>query len=130
MEWKLSRNDPQKAKEFFERKMTFSLGPVELQYYQEQKVPMNIIDVRHAEDYEKGHVPGAISLPEEKWQSLKSLSRDKPNIVYCYSVVCHLAAKAAVYFAKNGYNVMELDGGFRSWKKSGLKTEERALAHR
>ncbi|MBI5241615.1 MAG: rhodanese-like domain-containing protein [Elusimicrobia bacterium] len=130
MNWTLTRNDPTKAKEFFEKKMTYTLGPVEVHYYQDQKVPMNIIDVRRAQDYEKGHVPGAVNLPEEKWETLKGLSQDKPNIVYCYSVVCHLAAKAAVYFAGRGYSVMEMDGGFTSWKENGLEIEKTALAQR
>lgn len=130
MQWKLTSNAPGKAKEFFERKMTYTLGPVEVQYYQEENVPMNIIDVRRTQDYEKGHVPGAISLPEEKWETLKGLSKEKPNIVYCYSVVCHLAAKACAYFAGQGFSVMEMDGGFLSWKENGLRIEESILAQR
>lgn len=128
MQWKLTRNDPVQAKEFFEKKMTFTLGPVEVHYDQEDNVPMNIIDVRRAQDYEKGHVPGALSLPEEKWETLKGLSKDKPNIVYCYSTVCHLAAKACVYFAGQGFSVMEMDGGFQGWKENGLRIEESILA--
>jgi rhodanese-related sulfurtransferase len=124
MEWKLIRNDPKQAKEFFERKMQFTLGPIEVQHYREQGAPMNIVDVRHEIDFEKEHVPGAISLPEEKWDTLQGLSKDKPNILYCYSIVCHLAAKAAVFFAGRGYSVFEMDGGFKSWKEHGLKTAQ------
>ncbi len=130
MEWKLARNDPQEAKEYFEGKMRFTLGPMELQHYWEQGSPMSIVDVRREEDYEKGHVPGAISLPEERWQTFDGLSRDKPNILYCYSVVCHLAAKAAAYFASRGYSVCELEGGFDSWKQYSLPLEKGVLAHR
>jgi rhodanese-related sulfurtransferase len=130
MQWKLVKNDPQQAKEFFQRKMNFTLGPIEVQYYREQNVPMNIIDVRHAEDFEKDHVPGAVSLAEEKWETLKGLSNDKPNILYCYSIVCHLAAKAAVFFAGKGFSVYEMDGGFASWKEHGLKIEQAVAAHR
>ena len=130
MEWKLIRNDPQKAKEYFEKKMNFSLGPMEVQYYRDSKTPMNIVDVRRARDYEKGHVPGAVNLPEERWETLQGLSQDKPNILYCYSVVCHLAAKAAVYFAGRGYSVYEMDGGFESWKDYGLEVEQALAARR
>jgi rhodanese-related sulfurtransferase len=130
MQWKLIKNDPQQAKDFFQRKMNFTLGPIEVQYYRDQNVPMNIVDVRHAEDFEKGHVPGAVSLPEDKWETLKGLSNDKPNVLYCYSIVCHLAAKAAVHFAGKGFSVYEMDGGFASWKEHGLKIEQAVAAQR
>jgi hypothetical protein len=38
--------------------------------------------------------------------------------------VCHLAATAAVEFAKQGYPVMELDGGWRWWKTDGFDIEK------
>lgn len=123
MEWKLQTPDPAKARDYFEKKMSFTLGPMEVKYYREQKEPFNIIDVRAEEDYAVGHVPGAINLPQEQWQSFKGLSKDKVNIIYCYTVVCHLAAKAAFYFSSNGYPVMELEGGFEAWKDYEMPIE-------
>jgi rhodanese-related sulfurtransferase len=51
------------------------------------------------------------------------LSKDKLNILYCYSEVCHLAAKAATKFAQAGYPVMEMDGGWEAWKEHDLPIE-------
>jgi rhodanese-related sulfurtransferase len=51
------------------------------------------------------------------------LSRDKTNILYCYTQNCHLAANAAVAFAAKGFPVMETDGGFEAWKESDLDIE-------
>ena len=62
-------------------------------------------------------------IPEEKWETLEGLERDKTNILYCYSHVCHLAAKAAVEFADRGFPVMEMDGGFKAWKDNDLEIE-------
>ena len=42
---------------------------------------------------------------------MKGLRKDKTNVLYSYSQVCHLAATAAVEFVGQGYSVMELDGG-------------------
>jgi len=84
---------------------------------------INIVDVRAAEDYDEGHVPGAVNLPQARWETLEGLQRDKTNVVYCYSHVCHLAAKAAVEFAGKGYPVMEMDGGFKAWKAHDLEVE-------
>ncbi len=116
-------NDPAKAKEFFEAKMAFTTGPVELERMMKNK-EVNIVDVRAAEDYAEGHIPGAVNLPKDQWRSLTGLRKDKINVLYCYSQVCHLAATAAVQFAEQGYPIMELDGGWRWWKDDGFDVEK------
>ena len=115
--------DPAKAKKFFEDKVTFTTGPIELQHMIEEEEDIHIVDVRAAEDYEEGHIPGAVNLPQEKWGTFEGLEKDKTNILYCYSHVCHLAAKAAVEFAGKGFPVMEMDGGFKAWKQHDLEIE-------
>ncbi len=120
----VTRVDPAKAKAFFEAEMAFTTGPVELDRLRRQHPDdIVIVDVREAEDYLQGHIPGAVNLPKEKWATLEGLSKDKQNILYCYSAVCHLAKTAAVEFANQGYPVMEMDGGFRSWKEHDLDIE-------
>ncbi len=116
-------NDPAKAKDFFEAKMAFTTGPVELERMMKNK-EVNIVDVRAAEDYAEGHIPGAVNLPKDQWRSLTGLRKDKINVLYCYSQVCHLAATAAVQFAEQGYPIMELDGGWRWWKDDGFDVEK------
>jgi rhodanese-related sulfurtransferase len=115
--------DATRAKEFFEAKMAFTTGPVELERMMKSG-EVNIVDVRAAEDYAEGHIPGAINLPKDRWATLEGLRKDKPNVLYCYSMVCHLAATAAVEFAGKGYPVMELDGGWRWWKEDGFDIEK------
>jgi rhodanese-related sulfurtransferase len=124
MATKLMVSDPQKAKEYFQDKMAFTAGPVELERMMKQGENINIVDVRAAEDYAEGHIPGAINLPKDRWQTLEGLRKDKTNVVYCYSLVCHLAAAAALEFASNGYPVMELEGGFRTWKEHDMDIEK------
>jgi rhodanese-related sulfurtransferase len=124
MATKMMISDPQKAKEYFEAKISFTTGPVELERMMKQGENINIVDVRAAEDYAEGHIPGAVNLPKDKWQTLEGLRKDKTNVVYCYSQVCHLAATAAVEFASKGYPVMELEGGFRAWKEHDMEIEK------
>lgn len=114
---------PKKAWKFFESKMEFTTGPVELNEMIKNHENINIVDVRRPGDYEKGHIPDAANLPKEKWCTHVGLSKDKVNVVYCYSQVCHLAADAAREFARNGYPVMELEGGFEGWKNHNLPVE-------
>jgi rhodanese-related sulfurtransferase len=118
----LQKSDPARAKEYFEDKMAFTTGPVEL----ERSIKageVNVVDVREKADYDQGHIPGARNLPKTAWATLRGLDIDQPNVLYCYSQVCHLAATAAVEFASHGYSVIELEGGFAGWKENELPIE-------
>src|SRR5450432_2526062 len=117
---KAIKSNAAKAKQFFAEKMAFTTGPVEVSHQIEKREDVTIIDVREPKDFKKGHVPGAISLPQKKWSTLAGLRRDVMNIVYCYAQNCHMGAHAARQFAAKGYSVMEMDGGFESWKENGL----------
>ncbi len=124
MATKLAITDPAEAKEYFAAKMAFTTGPVELERMMQQGEAINIVDVRAVEDYAAGHIPGAINLPKNQWQTLQGLRKDKINVVYCYSQVCHLAAAAALEFAGKGYPVMELEGGWKTWKDGEFDIEK------
>ena len=117
----LKKNDPAKARDYFADKMAFTTGPVELAWNLKRGTDLVVVDVRAAEDYQKGHIPGAVSLPQDQWKSCAGLRKESLNVLYCYSHVCHLAATAAVEFARQGYAVMEMDGGFEAWKENDLE---------
>lgn len=104
------------AEDFFAEKLAFTLGPVELQkMLDENKV--KLIDVRRKEDYDESHIPQAISIPkDELTEHFTNLSKTDVHVVYCYNQQCHLGAAAALILAKNGYPVMELEGGFDVWE--------------
>lgn len=120
--------DPAKAKAYFEDKVSFTTGPVELErMIKAGDNHIVVVDVRYAEDFEKGHIPGAINLPHDLWNNPTGLSKDKVNILYCYTQQCHLAANAAVILAGMGYPVMEMDGGFAAWKDNELETERQPV---
>jgi len=126
MQTTMSRiHSPEKAKAYFEDKLAFTTGPVELdRWIKSGENNLVVVDVRAAEDYAKGHIPGAINIPKEQWDNPRGLSKDKTNVVYCYTQQCHLAANACVQFAGKGYPVMELEGGFEAWKENDLDIEE------
>src|ERR1043166_6277857 len=119
---------PEKAKAYFEDKLAFTTGPVELdRWIKSGENNLVVVDVRAAEDFAKGHIPGAINLPKEKWDISEGLQKDKVNVLYCYTQTCHLAANAAFQFASRGYPVMEMDGGFDAWKDADLDIEREAV---
>ena len=108
---------PLLAKAFFGLKRAFTLGPLELQYLRDENQGFNLIDVRAARDFKKGHAPQAVNLPEERWtRGAEALSKDIMSVFCGYSGLCPLAARAAVHFAEMGYPVMEMEGGFEAWQ--------------
>jgi rhodanese-related sulfurtransferase len=112
-----------RARLFFDDRLDFTRGPVELNEMIKQGEQMNIIDVRRPEDYSKEHIPGAVNLPEEKWSTFKGLSKDRPNVVYCYSEVCQISTRAAKYFVEHEFPIILLAGGIAEWKNNELPVE-------
>ncbi|MBL0942683.1 MAG: rhodanese-like domain-containing protein [Alphaproteobacteria bacterium] len=113
--------NPHHAQKYFKDKVTYTVGPMELVTMVKEGAPITIIDVRAEKDFLEGHIPGAINLPKDKWHTLEGLQKNKNNIIYCYVQTCHLAAHAALEFAKKGFPVMEMEGGFKAWKEQGLE---------
>ena len=109
------RFDSELAMSYFTKNLAYTLGPVELKEMLEEN-RVKLIDVRAKEDYEISHLPNAINIPymdlKEKYDIL---SKDEINVVYCYNYLCHLADRAAFRLAENGFPVMVMQGGFKSW---------------
>ena len=103
--------------------MEFTTGPIELNGMIQQQEDINIIDVRKPEDFRQGHIPGAINKYRQLDESFTGLSKDRNNIIYSYSEDCHLAPLSAREFAEHSYPVIELEGGFESWKMHNLPLE-------
>lgn len=115
--------DIEKAKEFFTAKAAFTTGLHEVDGMIKRGEDIVVVDVRLPSDFKRGHLPGAINLPNGQWHKATGLSREKTNVVYCYSQTCHLAAQSALELARQGYSVVEMEGGFEGWKASGYAIE-------
>ncbi len=77
-----------------------------------------IVSVRKAEDYAKGHIPGAINIPWKdiaKIDNLKKLDPQRPIVTYCYTG--HTGAVACTVLNILGYNATNLKWGIMSWTK-------------
>lgn len=84
-----------------------------------------LVDVRSQESWDQGHVPGAVHLPSGKvrLRAEQTIDRDKPVVTYCWGPGCNAATKAALEFAKLGYEVKEMIGGFEYWVREGFAYE-------
>lgn len=107
------------ARSHFAAKLGFTTGPHELTGILDRREDVVVVDLRLPADYRKAHVAGAVNLPKGKWHEPKGLSKDKPNILYCYNQTCHLAAEAAIELLAQGYPVVEMEGGFATWEANG-----------
>ncbi|HFB64041.1 MAG TPA: rhodanese-like domain-containing protein [Aeromonadales bacterium] len=85
-----------------------------------------LIDVREAEEYEAGHVTGAIHIPRgviemEMDNNPEFIDRQRSIVLICRSG--GRSALAALSIEKLGFsNVKSLMGGFQSWEALGLPT--------
>ena len=83
-----------------------------------------LVDARHKPDYDAGHIPGAISLPQgsspEEFAAFKAkIPADRLIIAYCAGESCSLSKLLAEELANNhGYkSVRYWTGGFREWNE-------------
>src|SRR5271155_3643223 len=88
------------AVSFFKEKLEFETGPYGVSEYIKKNTPVTVVDLRTPEYFAKGHVPGAKNIQfEELDKSLSSFDKNKTVVVYCYSITCHLATRAALHLA-------------------------------
>ncbi|UWF57022.1 DsrE/DsrF/DrsH-like family protein [Staphylococcus hyicus] len=80
-----------------------------------------LIDVRTAEEYELGHVHGALLHPVQQIETF-DLPKDRTYYIYCRSGRrSHNAAEA---LATRGYEVVNLDGGFLAIESTASKSSK------
>lgn len=83
------------------------------------------VDVRPAEEYAKGHIPQARSLPLDQIDGrAQTLPKNKPLIVVC-ATGRNAAAAATQLKAKGLENVVTLNGGMTAWQQAGLPVTTR-----
>ena len=82
------------------------------------------IDARPQEEFEREHVPGALSLTEDRWNDLlpevlTAWTPEKRVVVYCSSDGCGSSREIAHRLRKEAglTNVFVLEGGWEAWKK-------------
>jgi molybdopterin/thiamine biosynthesis adenylyltransferase/rhodanese-related sulfurtransferase len=84
--------------------------------------PPAIVDVRERDEWQEGHIPGAVHVPRGNLESRIEQAvpdRDRAIVVYCASG--SRSAFAAKTLEELGYtNVTSLAGGYTDWKRGGL----------
>jgi rhodanese-related sulfurtransferase len=81
-----------------------------------------VVDVREKEEWDEGHIPGAVHMSRGTIELDVEERIPDPNAM----IICHCggggrSALAAETLQKMGYtNVRSMAGGFKAWKATGL----------
>jgi rhodanese-related sulfurtransferase len=103
-----------------------SVEPVHRQELLERvrKGSVVVLDVRPREEYEAGHLTGAISIPvPELKRRLKSLPRNREIVAYCRGPYCLMATEAVELLQKKGYRARRVEFGVSEWRDHGFPIE-------
>ncbi|WP_219461440.1 rhodanese-like domain-containing protein [Nonomuraea rhizosphaerae] len=84
-----------------------------------------VVDSRSKQSWDQGHIQGAVHLPTAEIAArARDLVPDTAAVVtYCWGPGCNGATRAALEFAKLGYRVKEMLGGFEYWAREGFPVE-------
>lgn len=99
-----------------------AISPAALRTLQADGQPLAIVDVRSAEEYATGHIPGAINIPHDQIAGRAAelaAFRDGGRIVlYCRSG--RRALLAAGELETRGYSgLLHLEGDLPGWQQDG-----------
>ena len=101
------------------------LQPAEVAALKKKNPQLVLIDVREAEEWQSGVVPGAITIPRGLLElSVEDDVPDRNAEIVCYCAGGVRSALATQSLQQMGYQkVSSMSGGFNGWKNAGLPIE-------
>ncbi len=85
---------------------------------------VTILDVRPRDEFEAGHLPGALNIPlSELADRLAELPDAREVVAYCRGPWCVLSFEAVAALRERGLQSRRLEDGFPEWKAVGLPIE-------
>jgi ArsR family transcriptional regulator len=80
-----------------------------------------VLDVRPADEFALGHLPGAVNIPLRQLKSRLSKLKSKQEIVaYCRGEYCVLSFEAVALLRAKGFRARRLEEGMPEWRAAGL----------
>jgi rhodanese-related sulfurtransferase/DNA-binding transcriptional ArsR family regulator len=80
-----------------------------------------VIDVRPAEEFAAGHIPGAVSIPlTELADRLAELPAGQEIVAYCRGAYCVLSHDAVRLLTERGFTASRLTDGMLEWRLADL----------
>ena len=93
---------------------------------------VTILDVRPSDEFDAGHLPGALNIPlSELADRLNELPDAREVVAYCRGPWCVLSFEAVAALRERGLQSRRLEDGFPEWKAAGLPIEafHQGVAH-
>jgi ArsR family transcriptional regulator len=85
---------------------------------------VTVIDVRPAEEFAAGHIPGALNVPlKDLARRLKELPPTTEVVAYCRGPYCVLSYEAVWALRHRGFTARRLQDGYPEWRIAGLPVE-------
>jgi len=82
---------------------------------------VTVLDVRPAEEYNAGHISGAISIPLKELQlRLSDLPRDQEIVAYCRGPYCVLSVQAVEMLRAKGFKAVRIEEGIQDFRAMGF----------
>ena len=81
---------------------------------------VTILDVRPADEFDLGHIPGAMNVTlQDLERLLPDLDSDADIVAYCRGPYCIYAHQAVAALRKRGLKARRLEGGLPEWRADG-----------
>ncbi|HUT49364.1 MAG TPA: metalloregulator ArsR/SmtB family transcription factor [Alphaproteobacteria bacterium] len=88
---------------------------------------VTVLDVRPADEFAQGHLPGAINIPlGDLEERLADLDPGQEIVAYCRGAYCVLSFEAVAALRARGFKVRRLEDGYPEWKAQGLPVDANA----
>ena len=85
---------------------------------------VTVLDVRPTDEFELGHLPGAVNIPLDELESRLSEIDDAQEVIaYCRGPHCILAYQAVEKLRAKGFSARRMEDGFPEWKAANLPVE-------
>lgn len=113
------------AVDHFAARLRFETDPSDVRAAQLADERFVLVDTRGDTAWRQGRAVGAVHLATARiaHEATTVIAPDLPVVVYCWGPGCNGATKAALAFARLGYQVREMLGGFEYWAREGLPVE-------
>lgn len=112
---------------YFAQKDALEPVPAQELLKRARKGLVTVLDVRPAEEYAAGHVPGAINIPVHNLEKrLKELPKRREVVAYCRGPYCLMSYDAVAMLRKKGLKARRLEAGLPEWRFAGLPVDKAA----
>ncbi|HEV8495743.1 MAG TPA: metalloregulator ArsR/SmtB family transcription factor [Gemmatimonadaceae bacterium] len=85
---------------------------------------VTILDVRPTDEFDAGHIPGALSMPVSELKGrIREIPKSREVVAYCRGRYCVYSLEAVTLLRKRGYRARRADEGMPDWRAAGMPVE-------